>query len=79
MLWFYAPQIYPSDIDKGQTRVGACFQVENAEYIICFDGRCGNAASRAIKRLNQRKKRKILFLSTVQMLMNKVILIILQF
>ena len=63
MLWYHAPQIYPSDIDKGQTRVGACFQVENDEYIVCFDGRCGNAASRVIRRLNQRKKRKILFLS----------------
>lgn len=63
MLWYHAPQIYPADIDKCQTRVGACFHVENEEYIICFDGRCGNAASRVIRRLNKRKKRKILFLS----------------
>ena len=63
MLWFYAPEINPADLSKNQTRVGACFQVENEEYIICFDGRCGTAANRVINRLNKRKKRKILFIS----------------
>lgn len=63
MLWFYAPEINPADLGKNQTRVGACFQVENEEYIICFDGRCGTAANRVINRLNKRKKRKILFIS----------------
>ena len=63
MLWLYAPEINPADVDKNRTRVGACFQVENEEYIICFDGRCGTAASRVVNRLNKRKKRKILFVS----------------
>lgn len=63
MLRFYAPGIVAADLGKGQTRVGSSFMVEDAEHILCIDGRCGTAADRVVKRLDARKKKKILLLS----------------
>ena len=62
MIRVYAPEIRSSDLDGG-TRVGACIMVEDAEHILCIDGRCGTAAARAVKRLGGVDKKKILLLS----------------
>lgn len=62
MIRVYAPEIRSSDLDGG-TRVGACIMVEDAEHILCIDGRCGTAAARAVKRLGGIDKKKILLLS----------------
>lgn len=63
MIRVYAPAIDPRDLDKGQTRVGTNILVEDAEYVLCIDGRCGAAADRVVKRLHSIDKTKILLLS----------------
>lgn len=63
MIRVYAPAINPSDLDRGMTRVGANILVEDAEYVLCIDGRCGAAADRVVKRLHSIDKTKILFVS----------------
>lgn len=62
MIRVYAPEIRSSDLDGG-TRVGACIFVEDAEHILCIDGRCGTAAARVSKRLGGINKKTILLLS----------------
>ena len=63
MIRVFAPAINPSDLDRGMTRVGANILVEDAEYVLCIDGRCGDAADRVVKRLHAIDKTKILFVS----------------
>ena len=63
MIRVYAPAIDPRDLGKGQTRVGTNILVEDAEYVLCIDGRCGAAADRVVKRLHSIDKTKILLLS----------------
>lgn len=63
MIRVFAPAINPSDLDKGQTRVGTNILVEDAEYALCIDGRCGTAADRVVKRLGAIDKTKILLVS----------------
>lgn len=62
MIRVYIPEIHASDL-SGESRVGANVQVESDEYILCIDGRFGNAAKRVINRLNRRDKRKVLLLT----------------
>ena len=63
MIRIYAPAIDPRDLGKGQTRVGANILIEDSEYVLCIDGRCGAAAGRVVKRLNARDKKKVLLAS----------------
>ena len=62
MIRIHGPAIDPSDL-KGETRVGANLLIEDSKYVICVDGRFGSAADKVIKRLDGRKKKKVLFLS----------------
>lgn len=63
MIRVYAPEIIASDISSGTTRVGANIIVEDDNYALCIDGRCGAAADRVVKRLHSIDKTKILLLS----------------
>lgn len=63
MIRVYAPEIIASDISSGTTRVGANIIVEDDNYALCIDGRCGAAADRVVKRLGAIDKTKILLLS----------------
>lgn len=62
MIRGYIPSVHSADL-SGDTRVGACHMIEDDNYVLCIDGRFGNAAKRVTKRLNDREKRKILFLT----------------
>ena len=64
MIRVFAPAIDPRDLGKGQTRVGANILVEDAhQYVLCIDGRCGDAADSVVKRLVAIDKTRILLLS----------------
>ena len=63
MIRVYAPEIIASDISSGTTRVGANIIVEDDNYALCVDGRCGTAAARVAKRLGGINKTTILLLS----------------
>lgn len=63
MIRVFAPAINQSDLDRGMTRVGANILIEDSEYVLCIDGRCGTAADRVVKQLHSIDKTKILFLS----------------
>lgn len=62
MIRVHAPEIVAADLGDG-TRVGANLTIEDADYVLCIDGRCGPAASRVVKRLDSRDKIKILLLT----------------
>lgn len=63
MVRFNFPAVHSIDLPKNFTRVGSCFFVEDDKYILMADGRCDAAANRVVKRLSNRGRYKILFLS----------------